>query len=69
MKASVPAITVDMVGAILSVPAIEMGTVSDKIIFIQDNFMGNANETTANMLFVPSIDSLNRLMKALEIEI
>lgn len=69
IKASVPAITVDMVGAVLSVPAIEMGTASDKVIFIQDNLISKTNETTANMLFVPSIESLNRLMQALGIEL
>lgn len=67
LKASVPAVTVDMVGAVLNVPAAEMATVSDKVIFIQDNFF-NENQT-ANMMFVPSIDSLNRLLKQLGIEL
>lgn len=67
VKASVPAVTIDMVGAVLSVPAIEMGSVSDKVIFIQDNFFDESQ--SANMLFVPSIDSLNRLMKQLGIEL
>lgn len=66
---SVPAASVDMVGALLSVPAIEMASVSDKLIFIQDRFLSTENKTTANMLFVPSIDSLNRLMQALGIEL
>lgn len=69
IKASVPAITVDMVGAILSVPAIEMGSVSDKIIFIEDDFISGDNDVTANMLLVPTIDSLNRLMQKLGIEL
>ena len=69
IKSSVPAITVDMVGAILSVPAIEMGTVSDKIIFIEDDFISGNNDVTANMLLVPTIDSLNRLMQKLGIEL
>lgn len=68
-KASVPAVTVDMVGAVLSVPAIEMGSVSDKIIFIEDDFLSENNDTTANMLLVPSIESLNRLMQQLGIEL
>lgn len=69
IKSSVPAITVDMVGAILSVPAIEMGTVSDKIIFIEDDFVSGDKDVTANMLLVPTIDSLNRLMQKLGIEL
>ncbi|HEX2985430.1 MAG TPA: chemotaxis protein CheC [Caproiciproducens sp.] len=69
MKTSVPAVTVDMVGAILSVPAIEMSSVSDKIIFIQDDFLSNHNDVSANMMLVPSMDSLSRLMQKLGIEL
>jgi len=69
MKTTVPAVTVDMVGAILSVPAIEMGSVSDKIIFIEDDFLSGKDNVTANMLLVPSIESLNRLMEKLGIEL
>ncbi len=69
IKTSVPAITVDMVGAILSVPAIEMGSVSDKIIFIEDDFLSGNNDVTANMMLVPSIESLNTLMGKLGIEL
>ncbi|MGX8701114.1 chemotaxis protein CheC [Caproiciproducens sp.] len=69
LKTTVPAITVDMVGAILSVPAIEMGSVSDKIIFIEDDFLSGNDNVTANMLLVPSIESLNRLMEKLGIQL
>lgn len=69
MKASVPAVSVDMVGAILSVPAIEMSSVSDKIIFIQDDFLSENRNVTANMMLVPSMDSLSRLMQKLGIEL
>lgn len=67
LKTSVPAVTIDMVGAVLNVPATEMASVSDKVIFIRDSFFND--HQTANMLFVPSIDSLNRLMKQLGIEL
>jgi chemotaxis protein CheC len=67
IKGSVPAITVDMIGAILSVPAIEMSSVSDKIILIEDDFVSGNDDVTANMLLVPTIDSLNRLMEKLGI--
>ncbi len=69
MKTSVPAITVDMVGAILSVPAIEMSSVSDKIIFIEDDFLSDNKDVSANMLLVPTMDSLSRLMQKLGIEL
>jgi Chemotaxis protein CheC, inhibitor of MCP methylation len=69
MKTSVPAITVDMVGALLSVPAIEMSSVSDEIIFIEGDFLSGKKEVSANMLLVPTMDSLNRLMQKLGIEL
>jgi chemotaxis protein CheC len=69
MKTSVPAITVDMVGAILSVPAIEMSSVSDQIIFIEDDFLSGDKDVSANMMLVPTMDSLNRLMTKLGIEL
>lgn len=67
IKTSVPAICVDMVGALMSVPAIEMATVSDHIIFIQDNFLSDQQAITANMLLVPNITSLEKIMQRLGI--
>lgn len=69
IKSSVPAIAVDMAGALLSVPAIEMRTVSDKIIFIQEDFISSANDITSNMMLIPSMESLNRLMQKLGIQL
>jgi chemotaxis protein CheC len=67
INVSVPAVTADMVGSLLTVPAAEMGTVSDKIIFVEDDFK-NANDTiTANMMLIPSLDSLDTLMNGLGI--
>ncbi|WP_283607299.1 chemotaxis protein CheC [Faecalispora anaeroviscerum] len=69
IKSSVPAIAVDMAGALLSVPAIEMRTVSDKIIFIQEDFLSSANDITSNMMLIPSMESLDRLMQKLGIQL
>lgn len=69
IKTSVPAITVDMVGAILSVPAIEMSSVSDKIIFIQDDFLSQQKDVSANMMLVPTMESLSKLMQQLGIDL
>lgn len=69
IKTSVPAIAVDMVGALLSVPAIEMGAVSDKIIFIEDDFLSENEKISANMLLVPDPDSLSKIMGRLGIEL
>ncbi len=64
---SVPAVTADMVGSLLTVPAAEMGAVSDKIIFVEDDFQNEQNAITANMMLIPSLDSLEKLMNGLGI--
>ena len=64
---SVPAVTADMVGSLLTVPAAEMGAVSDKIIFVEDDFQNANGVITANMMLIPSLDSLNTLMNGLGI--
>ena len=64
---SVPAVNVDMVGSLLSVPAIVMEDYSDKIIYIENDFMNTEESITANMLLMPSIESLNKIMVGLGI--
>ncbi len=64
---SVPAVTADMIGSLLTVPAAEMGSVSDKIIFVEDDFRNEEGIITANMMLIPTIDSLDTLMNGLGI--
>lgn len=66
---SVPALAIDMSGAILSVPAIEYANVSDKIVFIQEKFFADEDTVDSHILLVPSVESLNRLLQGLGIEI
>ena len=69
IKVSVPAVTVDMAGALLTVPAAEMGSVSDKIIFVEDDFLSANKTISANMMLIPDIASLNKLMSSLGIQL
>ena len=66
---SVPALTIDMSGALLSVPAIEYANVSDKIVFIQEKFFADKDTVDSHILLVPSVESLNKLLQGLGIEI
>lgn len=66
---SVPDISIDMAGAILSVPAILYANISDKIIFIQNEFTGEVDKSTSHVLMIPEVDSLNKIMQNLGIEI
>jgi chemotaxis protein CheC len=46
-----------------------MSSVSDQIIFIEDDFLSGEKDVSANMMLVPTMDSLNRLMTKLGIEL
>lgn len=66
---SVPDICIDMAGAILSVPAIHFANISDKIIFIEDQFESEELKAASQILLIPEVDSLNQIMTNLGIEI
>lgn len=66
---SVPALAIDMAGAILSVPAIHFANISDKIVFIEDQFSVEAEKVTSHVLMIPDVASLEKIMINLGIEI
>jgi chemotaxis protein CheC len=66
---SVPAVAVDMVGALLAVPAIELSPASDQIIFIEGVLLDLDQSVSSNILLVPTIESLNIMMTRLGIEL
>lgn len=61
---SVPEITIDMAGAILSVPATEFGMLGDKILMIQTRFSDEI-EIDGYFILVPDLDSYDKIMKSL----
>lgn len=66
---STPSITVDMLGAIMSVPAIEFGKVGDKLLYIEEVFDNNNEKVKSSMILIPEMESLNKIMSCLGIEI
>lgn len=66
---SVPSLCVDMLGAILSVPAIHYANISDKMIFIEDKFSGKDLEAPNHVLLIPDVESLEKIMEKLGIEL
>lgn len=60
---SVPYVSVDMAGAILSVPAIEFGKVGDKVLLIQTKF--GDDDVTGYFILIPEEESYAKMMKAL----
>lgn len=63
---SVPDLTIDMAGAILSVPAIEFGTHGDKILLIQTQFT-DEQAIDGFFVLVPDLDSYDKILSALGI--
>jgi len=61
---SIPDISIDMAGAILSVPAIEFGTLGDKILLIQTQF---TDDLTLDGFFilVPDLESYDKILGSL----
>ncbi|MEG0189568.1 MAG: chemotaxis protein CheC [Lachnospiraceae bacterium] len=62
---TVPEIAVNMLGGILSVPMVEFGYETDKLMMIEGTFIVDGNELKSNLLMMPDIESLNFLMKQL----
>lgn len=62
---SVPYMSVDMAGAILSVPAIEFGKVGDKALLIQTQFGENDTEVNGYFILIPTVESYGKIMKSL----
>ena len=66
---STPSLCIDMLGAILSVPAIYYANISDKIIYIQDEFSGHDFRAPSHILLIPDMDSLKNIMGKLGLEL
>ena len=62
---SVPSISIDMAGAILSVPAIQFGHVSDHAVMIETLFEEDQNLVKGNFFLLPDLSSFDKIMTAL----
>ena len=61
---SPPALTVDMAGAILSVPAIEFGIYGDQILMIQSKFFDEV-QIDGYFILVPDVESYKKILSSL----
>lgn len=64
---SVPDIAINMLGGILSVPMVEFGYVTDKMMMISGQFIIGGKVLHSDLLMMPDIESLNFLMEKLGI--
>ena len=61
---SIPDLTVDMAGAILSVPAIQFGELGDKMLMIQTQFF-DERVLEGYFILVPDLNSYGKILSAL----
>ncbi len=61
---SVPHVQIDMAAAILSVPAIEFGKISDKVLLIETSFSDDIN-TDGYFILMPDVDSYDKIFGTL----
>ena len=62
---SIPSMTVDRLGALMSVPITEFAQVGDKVLFIDDGFKIDGVAIKSNIILIPEMESLETLMKKL----
>ncbi len=65
---SPPSFAVDMLGALLSLPAAYYAQIGDLFMYIKNELEISGKKTPANILLLPDVESLNKLMAALGIE-
>ena len=65
VELTVPSLSVDMQGAILTVPMAEYGGQTDYLMTIGGNFICDGQETPCRLLLSPDVRSLNYLLRKL----
>lgn len=65
MQVEIPMLSVDMLGAIMSVPAVEMGEISDKLLYIDNLMIIDKVSVKSKMMLLPKVESLDRLLRSL----
>jgi len=62
---SVPEVSIDMAGALLSVPIIRFGAIGDKVLFIEENFQSPEVTVQSHMILFAEMESLNLMLRKL----
>lgn len=60
---TIPSMSIDMVGALLSVPATEYGKYGDKILLIQSKF--GEHDVSGYFLLIPELESYEKILSSL----
>lgn len=65
ITSSVPMLSMDMAGAILSVPAIEYGKVSDRALLIQSQFGDSNMSVDGYFILIPTLEAFEKIFNSL----
>ncbi|QNO16440.1 chemotaxis protein CheC [Alkalicella caledoniensis] len=68
MYPSVPALSIDMAEAALSLPLIQMGEIGDKALLIKTTFTHGGKDVSGNFFFIPEIEAFEKLMSYFGVE-
>ena len=69
VKLESPGFHIDMMGALMSVPVIEFGEVGDEILYIDKTLSIDGKRMNTKLFLIPTIESLQKLMRELGIEV
>ncbi|MEK0316018.1 chemotaxis protein CheC [Cohnella sp. 56] len=69
LSPTVPAIAVDMAGAILSYGLLQFGTMGDEALLIDTTFLEDDRRAEGHFFFIPDPESFERLFRALGVPI
>ena len=68
MLPSIPAIAVDMAGAILNIVLVQLGQMGDHAMVIETKFLADDNSVNGHFFLVPDPGSLGTIVKAVGVE-
>ena len=68
MYPSVPALSVDMAEAALSLPLIQMGEMGDMALLIKTTFNHGGRDVSGNFFFIPEIEAFEKLVSYFGVE-
>lgn len=66
---SPPSIAIDMAGALLNVPAVEIEKYGDKALFIQDGFINDNEQVTSYLLLIPEVGYLKKIFQVFGMDV
>ena len=65
IEVEIPMLSVDMLGAIMSVPAAQMGELSDKLLYIDNLMLIDKVSVKSKLMLLPTVESLDKLLRSL----